>query len=115
MSSKRTLGDAEDAPNSKRQQSVLDLVFETEEELRTNKRKVDTLELIDHETEPQKSPKKSTERVPRFEASKVEDLTFEGVSSSSNIATTTAASAVVTVEKPLSPKQSRAAIPEFGR
>ena len=108
MSSKRTLGDAEDAPNSKRQQSDLDIILEIDEEVRTNKRKVDTLELIDHETEPQKSPKKSMERLPTFEAPEVEDLTFEGVSSSSNIVTTTASLAVVSAEHIIS-RQSRAA------
>ena len=105
MSTKRMLGEAEEAPHSKRQPSVLEIILETEEELRPNKRKVDNVDLVDNETEPQKSPKKSMDRSIRMDAQYVEDLTTEDVGSSSHIVTMTAATAAVPVEEPLTPRQ----------
>ena len=59
MSSKRSLDDSEEPPSSKRQLSQLEMAIEIEEQLKSNKRKVDVIGAVNCETHP-KSPKKSS-------------------------------------------------------
>lgn len=61
MSTKRTLGDGEESPHPKRQLSTLEIAIEIEEEMKSNKRKINTLGTSVVESDP-KSPKKSIER-----------------------------------------------------
>jgi hypothetical protein len=61
MSTKRTLGDGEESPHPKRQLSTLEIAIEIEEEIKSNKRKINSLGESVVETDP-KSPKKSIER-----------------------------------------------------
>ena len=109
MSSKRTLVEAEEAPNAKRQLAPLDVdVTIDEEELRSNKRKVDTLEFVEDEAEPQKSPKKSIDRALKIDTAKMYDISTEGDASSSSVATVVTSTSSAENEEPLTPRGARA-------
>ena len=109
MSTKRTLVEAEQAPNTKRQLAQLEVVLATdEEEIRSNKRKAGIADFVEDEPESQKSPKKSIERALKLDTSKIFDLSAGDDVSSSSMSTVVTTSSSADSDAPLTPRQARA-------